>query len=267
MSNSRLIHILLLIFLCAYLYSCKSDSSKPVTQEASIPEPPVPTSVPAVAETAPEQAPVILQPVTVEEPLEQDPEDIPAVLNKDNVVTGGPDSGTGVTEPPAPAVEKQVKAVAAAPPPAPVVRVRPDTAVEDQNSLYDRNSDAYALLQKANEALAGFPVNAIGEVDWMRALDDGLIDPRANLQGHGELKMLDSEIVMTNTRQMSPVVFPHRAHTRWLACDNCHESIFAAKKAANKITMDDIFRGKYCGVCHDKVAFSTYLCDKCHVAQ
>jgi c(7)-type cytochrome triheme protein len=37
-----------------------------------------------------------------------------------------------------------------------------------------------------------------------------------------------------------------------------------ARNDANAITMDAIFLGKYCGVCHDKVAFSNFVCERCH---
>lgn len=31
--------------------------------------------------------------------------------------------------------------------------------------------------------------------------------------------------------------------------------------------MNDIFRGRYCGMCHDRVAFVTYFsCERCHSA-
>jgi hypothetical protein len=29
--------------------------------------------------------------------------------------------------------------------------------------------------------------------------------------------------------------------------------------------MDDMYRGEGCGLCHDRVAFSTFVCERCHV--
>jgi c(7)-type cytochrome triheme protein len=134
----------------------------------------------------------------------------------------------------------------------------------EQNQFYDKNSPAFALLQKANESLAGFPVGRVGEVDWMKALHTGLIKPRADRTGQGEMRVLDKDIVMKHTREMPYVLFPHRSHTEWLACSNCHEGIFVSKAGANSMDMNAIFRGRFCGVCHDKVAFSTYACERCH---
>ena len=134
----------------------------------------------------------------------------------------------------------------------------------ESSRLYDASSPQYGLLQQADDALAGFPLDRIGGIDWMRALHDRLIAPRVSVRGSGKMDILDQDVIMRNTREMPYVQFPHESHTRWLACKNCHESIFVAKKGGNPMTMTDIFLGKYCGVCHDKVAFSTYACERCH---
>jgi len=135
----------------------------------------------------------------------------------------------------------------------------------EQNRYYDAANPGFAALQKANEALAGFPVDRQGNVDWMAALAKGQIKPLADLHGKSEIQPLDLDVVMTNTREMPHVRFPHRSHTLWLDCSNCHPTIFEPKAGANRISMGEIFRGRYCGVCHDRVAFITYFsCDRCH---
>lgn len=134
-----------------------------------------------------------------------------------------------------------------------------------QNRFYDPANPAFGALQKANEALAGFPVDRQGNVDWMAALARGRIKPLADLRGQTEIQPLDLDVVMTNTREMPYVRFPHRSHTLWLDCSNCHPAIFEPRAGANRITMAEIFRGRYCGVCHDRVAFVTFFsCDRCH---
>ena len=144
------------------------------------------------------------------------------------------------------------------------VMLRGKRAVDEQNLFYDKSNESYSLLQKANESLAGFPVNRIDEVDWVIALENGLINPRASLYADGAMQTRTDVIIMNNTKQMAPVAFSHRIHTQWLDCSNCHDQIFQQKKAAHDINMDKIFRGQYCGVCHNKVAFTTYICEKCH---
>ncbi len=124
-------------------------------------------------------------------------------------------------------------------------------------------------LQDPETALAGLPKDAQGFPDWMRALREGLISPRGGLREEGPGEELDLDVIMRNTRQMPWVKFPHRAHTQWLACSNCHPRPFEARAGANEILMADIFRGRYCGMCHDRVAFLTFFtCQRCHaVAQ
>ncbi len=54
-----------------------------------------------------------------------------------------------------------------------------------------------------------------------------------------------------------------------LHCDACHVAgLFQTKKNADKMTMSEMNRGKFCGACHNgKKAFSTSdpkSCQKCH---
>lgn len=65
-------------------------------------------------------------------------------------------------------------------------------------------------------------------------------------------------------------VFPHWFHRIRFKCYACHPSIFEMKAGANKIAMDAIQEGKFCGACHNgKVAWpvSFDTCSKCHVGK
>lgn len=144
-------------------------------------------------------------------------------------------------------------------------KVRSATAMPGQDELYDPSNPDYSKLQKANESLAGFTLDKKEYVNWMSVLKANLISPRADLTGKGKMEILDQDIIMKATRSMPYVKFPHKSHTMWLACSNCHDQIFVKKIGANKIDMTKIFRGQYCGVCHDKVAFSMFFsCETCH---
>lgn len=133
------------------------------------------------------------------------------------------------------------------------------------DAFYDPANPSYDQLQRPAESLAGLPTDVRGTVDWMHALRTGQIQPRAALSGESRMEILDMDIVMKNTREMPHVRFPHRSHTEWLACSNCHPALFETRAGAASITMNDIFRGRYCGVCHDRVAFITFFaCDRCH---
>ncbi|HXX53564.1 MAG TPA: cytochrome c3 family protein [Thermodesulfovibrionales bacterium] len=59
--------------------------------------------------------------------------------------------------------------------------------------------------------------------------------------------------------------FSHEFHTQVFSCDQCHPKTFEMKKTSTKMTMDAMYTGKYCGVCHNgKDAFPSTECKKCH---
>jgi len=69
---------------------------------------------------------------------------------------------------------------------------------------------------------------------------------------------------------MADVVFDGKVHaSKGLKCNACHTKIFKMKKGADKITMNAIKEGKFCGACHDgKAAFKANdpaKCKTCHV--
>lgn len=137
-------------------------------------------------------------------------------------------------------------------------------AVAGQPFLDTANPGA-AQLQRYEEAVAGLPMDANGFPDWMAALRSGKIKPRASISGADGMDLLDLDVIMKNTRDMPWVRFPHRSHTLWLGCNSCHPQPFAAKAGTAEIRMADIFRGQYCGMCHDRVAFVTFFsCARCH---
>lgn len=129
---------------------------------------------------------------------------------------------------------------------------------------HDENNDAFAVLQDPTTALQGFPLDRRKQVNWVKALEEGLIEPRASLNGKSEMLVMDMDILFTNTKDMPNVRFPHLQHTRWLDCSNCHPKIFIPQRGANPVSMNKILSGQFCGVCHDKVAFSLFVCERCH---
>lgn len=139
------------------------------------------------------------------------------------------------------------------------------TPSRDPQKFYDPANPDSHKLQKSDDALTGLPRDKKGAVDWMRALREGGIAPRADVKGESKMPVLDLDVILKNTKEMPWVRFPHNSHTQWLACDNCHDKIFVPKAGANPIDMAKIFRGEYCGTCHDRVAFLTSTaCERCH---
>ena len=75
---------------------------------------------------------------------------------------------------------------------------------------------------------------------------------------------MDMNIVREVKGSMPDVVYPHKQHTEWLDCSNCHTGIFIPQKGANVMSMAAILLGEKCGVCHGKVAFPVSECRLCH---
>jgi c(7)-type cytochrome triheme protein len=150
----------------------------------------------------------------------------------------------------------------------PVVARVPEVIAEQdetRNRFYDTRNPDHQKLQKMEDILVTLPKDKRGKIDWMSALRSGAITPRSDLNGNTRSEVFDLDIILKNTKEMPYVKFPHNSHTEWLACSNCHDKLFVPKAGANPITMEKIFRGEYCGTCHDRVAFVThYSCERCH---
>lgn len=135
----------------------------------------------------------------------------------------------------------------------------------DADGIHDPSNDAVKVLQEPVDAMLGFPRDNSGVIDWVKVLDDGLIDPRKGLNGEDQMHVVDFDVIFKNTGSMPYVRYPHRQHTEWLTCKNCHPRIFLPQKGGNPVTMSGIMQGNYCGVCHGKVAFPpTKNCGRCH---
>ena len=112
------------------------------------------------------------------------------------------------------------------------------------------------------------PSTSKGDIDWVTAIQEEILNPKSSLEGDSEPagSVLDLDIIfnVSNAYFVPNVVFPHKPHTLWLGCNNCHPSIFSMKQGGNPVTMDRIAKGEYCGRCHGVVAFSIRDCFRCH---
>lgn len=132
------------------------------------------------------------------------------------------------------------------------------------DGVHDPSADL-GDLQSPIEALKQLPEATFGNgVNWVDALAKHKINPRADQSGSKSQFTLDMNIPMSVPGTMNDVLFPHKAHTAWLACSNCHTGIFKMQRGGNPITMRKINNGEYCGVCHGKVAFPIADCNRCH---
>ena len=142
------------------------------------------------------------------------------------------------------------------------VRQWPPLAKDD---VHDPASPALKVLQEPREALSRLPPDTAGnQVRWMEALEKGDINPRTNIFPETKVRILETDVLL-NLKGGTPIVrFPHRQHTLWLDCSNCHEHLFKSQAGANRYSMELILQGEQCGVCHGAVAFPLTECNRCH---
>ncbi len=134
-----------------------------------------------------------------------------------------------------------------------------------KDNLHDPRSPAIRQLQEPRDALSALPPDGAGnQVHWVEALRSGSINPRTSLRPETEVRLLDTEIILSRYGSLRPVRFPHLEHTMWLDCSNCHEKLFVSKAGANVISMNRILQGEQCGQCHGAVAFPLTECGRCH---
>ena len=135
-----------------------------------------------------------------------------------------------------------------------------------EDGIHDPDSPGTHLLQTPREAFEALPDSNSGNyVQWSEAMEQGLIEPRNSLTPVSTPPIvLDLNIIREVKGSMPDVVYPHKQHTQWLDCSNCHPAIFIPQKGANQISMASILLGEKCGVCHGKVAFPVSECRRCH---
>ncbi len=135
-----------------------------------------------------------------------------------------------------------------------------------EDGIHDPANDGTAVLQPPATAFGPLPKDPAGNgVNWVKALNEHDITPRYDRSNpQAQAAVMDLNIVREVKGSMPNVVYPHKAHTQWLDCSNCHPAIFIPQKGANQISMASILLGQKCGVCHGKVAFPVSECRLCH---
>lgn len=139
-------------------------------------------------------------------------------------------------------------------------------APPELDGIHDPTVNGTLMLQPPGEAFAELPKSRSGNyVDWSKAIQDKLLAPRYDINNpDANPIVMDLNIVREVKGSMPDVVYPHKQHTEWLDCANCHPAIFIPLKGANQISMASILLGEKCGVCHGKVAFPVSECRRCH---
>lgn len=117
---------------------------------------------------------------------------------------------------------------------------------------------------------ANYPRRVYGNiVDWEEAEAQKLIAPIDFLEGisirRPVLKAQEDFSLTSRSNWVSDILFSHKKHTIWNGCELCHPEIFpSSKKGTVQFSMLLVSEGQYCGVCHTKVAFPLFDCQRCH---
>ncbi|MBI5641712.1 MAG: hypothetical protein HZA17_14950 [Nitrospirae bacterium] len=116
---------------------------------------------------------------------------------------------------------------------------------------------------------ADFPKERFGNgIDWEKAENEGKIKLTDFMESisirRKPLNIPKDSQVKTQVSDMPDIIFSHKKHAVWSGCELCHPDIFDVKKGVTAYSMSDIFSGKYCGLCHDKVSFPNLDCQRCH---
>ncbi|RIX49879.1 MAG: cytochrome C [Rhodocyclales bacterium GT-UBC] len=135
-----------------------------------------------------------------------------------------------------------------------------------EDGIHDPTNDGTHALQPPLAAFGALPKSFAGNrINWVEAIGQKKINPRYDRNDpKAEPIVMDLNIVREVKGSMPDVVYPHKQHTEWLDCSNCHPAIFVPQKGANQISMAAILMGEKCGVCHGKVAFPVSECRNCH---
>jgi c(7)-type cytochrome triheme protein len=149
-------------------------------------------------------------------------------------------------------------------------------AKEYTREQYPRCARCHALQQGGERQEAFFrfsermPAEPFGNgINWEKAEQEGAIKLIDYLPGvsvaKAKFKSQQDFSLSSKIEGMPDIIFSHQKHTTWSGCELCHPEIFTGiRKGSTKYSMIEVFDGKYCGVCHGKVAFPSTDCQRCH---
>ena len=142
-------------------------------------------------------------------------------------------------------------------------RCHPKDAKDLANANRHFKKEFFKLQKKLPRALSG------NKIDWNIAEEQGLVTAKDYIEG---ITFPNKSQVLNNRDEprspslpgLPDIIFSHSKHVAWTGCGMCHPNVFALETGKTKMTMKEISEGKFCGICHGKVAFPLNDCAKCH---
>jgi len=159
------------------------------------------------------------------------------------------------------------------PPPAPAVTPAPTSPRSGPlwapHVSLDTIRPSIESVRDPDTVRARLPRDHAGNIDWVVARRQGIIDPLPGIPGQpAPTDPLAGFQFAFDFNYQGPdttfdALFPHSVHTEWLQCQQCHPRIFPYRNTL--VTMGDLFQGRFCAECHGKVAFPVITgCERCH---
>ncbi|MHB8481802.1 MAG: c(7)-type cytochrome triheme domain-containing protein [Nitrospiria bacterium] len=271
---------ILFLYSCSWFHTNKVSDSDSTTQKTAEttseakgsqqPEsaPPAPAATPAP--TIPAANPPV-SPAPAEAKAESKPE--PAKPAVETPIPGGNEVDySHITLPPGPDERPLTKEEIAKIPPSEAIYLSGRGVMAgkgDPNGFAGDANKAGLFKHPLALEVSDLPKDQYGLVNWADALRQGKIIPKPSLNPEeADMPPFDLSFdIPTKSNFMPNVVYPHKIHTMWLTCINCHPAIFLMNHKINNqnMTMPKIASGEFCGRCHNRVAFPLSDCLRCHV--
>ncbi len=150
-------------------------------------------------------------------------------------------------------------------------------AVSECSKCHPRDAKDFQARKRANKRAffkfkKNMPRSTYGnKIDWNKAEDQGLITPKDFIEGVSFPEKTMGSAAKDEPRTpllkgLPGIVFSHQKHVGWTGCGMCHPDPFSLETGKTKMSMKEIYNGKFCGMCHKDVAFPLNDCAKCHSA-
>ncbi len=119
-------------------------------------------------------------------------------------------------------------------------------------------------LTDPDSVKALLPRDAAGAIDWVAAVEQDVIRPRAGLAETAWHPAGFSYDFYIDDAGGPEAYFPHSTHAYWVACQSCHPRLYNRDDWESE---QDPHEEASCGLCHGTVAFSADACDRCHIGE
>jgi c(7)-type cytochrome triheme protein len=113
--------------------------------------------------------------------------------------------------------------------------------------------------------LALLPTDRAGGVDWVAAVEEGVIRPRPSRPNTpaDSTQVFPFDIYLSQ-QGGARAYFPHSVHQSWLSCQSCHPNLYAGDVPS--ASAETTHGTESCGMCHNGIAFPIASCERCHDA-